>query len=56
MNDLALPVAVSDSVSGQDNNLMIAERERMFLNAFVDLLCSQTSHLMLSAASGGFKP
>jgi hypothetical protein len=56
MNDLALPVAVSDSAFRQDSNLKIAQREGMFLNAFVELPCSQTSRPMLPASAGGPKP
>ncbi len=56
MNDLAMTVAVRDSLLRQDDNLKIARREKMLLNARVDLPCSQTSHLKLPASAGGIAP
>ena len=56
MSNLALPVKVSNGLSRQDRNLKIAKREEMFLNAVVDLLCSQTSHPRPPALTGGVKP
>jgi hypothetical protein len=56
MNDLAMTAAVSDSVFWQDGNLRIAKREGMFLNALVDLPCSQTNHRVLPALAGDRKP
>ena len=56
MNDLAMTMAVRDGVFRRDSNLKIAKREEMFLNALVDLPCSQTSHPMLPVLAGGIKP
>ena len=55
MNGLAMTVAVGSDFLQQDSNLKIARREEMFLNAAVDLSCSQPSHRELPASAGGLK-
>jgi hypothetical protein len=56
MNDLATTMAIRDDVFRQDSNLKIAKMEGMFLNALVELPCSQTSHPVLQALAEGIKP
>jgi hypothetical protein len=57
MNDLAIAVAVRNSLLRQDNNLRIAKREEIGPNTPVELSCSQTDRQKLPVKwAGGIAP